>query len=138
VHRRAAEEAGHAPLPLSINSHLYVADTSEQAADEFFPHYAGMMNRIGRERGWSGLTREGYAQLRSLRGALVVGSVDEVVEKILYQQELFGHTRFLAQTSLGTLPHEQALRSIELFGREVAPRVRAAVAAREAQAETSR
>jgi probable LLM family oxidoreductase len=138
VHRRAAEEAGHGPLPLSINSHMYVADTSEQAADEFFPHYAGVMNRIGRERGWSGLTREDYAQLRSLRGALVVGSVDEVVEKILYQHELFGHTRFLAQTSLGTLPHDLALRSIELFGREVAPRVREALAAREAQAATSR
>jgi probable LLM family oxidoreductase len=138
VHRRAAEEAGHGTLPLSINSHMYVADTSEQAADEFFPHYAGVMNRIGRERGWSGLTREDYAQLRSLRGALVVGSVDDVVEKILYQHELFGHTRFLAQTSLGTLPHDLALRSIELFGREVAPRVREAVAAREAQAATSR
>jgi hypothetical protein len=64
--------------------------------------------------------------------------VDDVVEKILYQHELFGHTRFLAQTSLGTLPHDLALRSIELFGREVAPRVREAVAAREAQAATSR
>jgi probable LLM family oxidoreductase len=123
---------------VSINSHTYVADTDEQAADEFFPSYSGMMNRIGRERGWSGLTRDDYAQLRSLRGALVVGSVDEVVEKILYQHALFGHTRFLAQTSLGTLPHDLALRSIELFGREVAPRVREAVAARAAQAETSR
>jgi probable LLM family oxidoreductase len=138
VHRRAAAEAGHAPLPLSLNSHMYVADTSEQAAEEFFPHYAGVMNRVGRERGWSALTREDYAELRALHGALVVGSVDDVVEKILYQHELFGHTRFLAQTSLGTLPHAQALRSIELFGREVAPRVRDALAARAAQAETSR
>jgi alkanesulfonate monooxygenase SsuD/methylene tetrahydromethanopterin reductase-like flavin-dependent oxidoreductase (luciferase family) len=107
-----------------------VADTSQQAADEFFPHYASMMNRIGRERGWSGLTREDYDALRSLRGALVVGSVDEVVEKILFQHEIFEHDRFLAQVSLGTLPHAQALRAIELMGTEVVPKVRAALADR--------
>ncbi|MDX6503683.1 MAG: hypothetical protein QOE29_808 [Gaiellaceae bacterium] len=89
-----------------------------------------MMNRIGRERGWSGLTREDYDALRSLRGALVVGSVDEVVEKILFQHEIFEHDRFLAQVSLGTLPHAQALRAIELMGTEVVPKVRAALADR--------
>jgi len=125
LHREAAREAGHEPPPLSINSHAYVADTSEQAADEFFPAYAGMMNAIGRERRWSGIGREDFDRLRSPRGALVVGSPEEVVEKILFEHELFGHRRFLAQTSVGTLPHEQALRSIELLGTEVAPAVRA-------------
>jgi probable LLM family oxidoreductase len=130
LHREAGERAGHGRLALSINSHCYVADTSQQAADEFFPHYASMMNRIGRERGWSGLTREDYDALRSLRGALIVGSVDEVVEKILFQHEILEHDRFLAQVSLGTLPHAQALRAIELLGTDVVPRVRAALADR--------
>ena len=75
-----------------------------------------MMNRIGRERGWTGITRQDFDALRTKRGALVVGSPDEVVEKILFQHELFGHERFLAQMSVGSLPHAQVLRSIELFG----------------------
>ena len=125
VHRRAAAEAGHDPLPpVSINSHAYIAETSERAAEEFFPAYAAMMNTIGKERGWSEITRQDFNALRTLRGALVVGSPQDVIEKILYQHELFGHQRFLAQISVGTLPHEQVLRAIELFATEVAPAVR--------------
>jgi probable LLM family oxidoreductase len=132
LHRRAALEAGRVvPPPLSINSHGFVADSSQQAADEFFPAYAAMMNRIGRERGWSGLTRQDFDALRTRRGALVVGSPEQVVEKILFQHEIFGHQRFLAQMSVGSLPHEQVLRSIELFGTEVAPAVRTEIAKRE-------
>jgi probable LLM family oxidoreductase len=122
--RRSAEEAGHPGLPLSINSHAYVAETSERAADEFFPGYATMMNRIGRERGWAPMERQSFDALRTLRGALVVGNPEEVVEKILYQHELFGHQRFLAQMSVGTMPHAQVMRSIELLGTQVAPVVR--------------
>jgi probable LLM family oxidoreductase len=133
-YRRAGIEAGHPGLPLGINSHTYVADSTEQAAEEFFPAYAGMMNRIGRERGWSPMTRAQFDQLRSLRGALVVGSPQEVVEKILFQHELFGHQRFLAQISVGHLPHAQAMSAIELLGTEVAPVVRAEVARRAASA----
>jgi probable LLM family oxidoreductase len=125
LYRRAAREAGYPGLPVGINSHTYVAETSQQAADDFFPAYAGMMNRIGRERGWSPMTRQQFEQLRSLRGALVVGSPQEVVEKILFQHELFGHGRFLAQVSVGHLPHAKAMRAIELLGTEVAPAVRA-------------
>jgi probable LLM family oxidoreductase len=129
--RRAATEAGHVPPPpLSINSHGYVAESSDRAADEFFPAYSAMMNRIGRERGWSGLTRQDFDALRTRRGALVVGSPGEVTEKILFQHELFGHQRFLAQMSVGSLPHDQVLRSLELFGTKVAPAVRAEVARR--------
>jgi alkanesulfonate monooxygenase SsuD/methylene tetrahydromethanopterin reductase-like flavin-dependent oxidoreductase (luciferase family) len=130
LHRRAAQEAGLDPPPLSINSHTYVADTSQQAADEFYPSYAAMMNRIGRERGWSGITRQDFDALRTPRGALVVGSPQEVVEKILFQHEIFGHQRFLAQMSVGSLPHDQVMRSIELLGTEVVPAVRAALARR--------
>ena len=134
LHRQAARSAGHDPLPaLSINSHGYVADSAQQAADEFFPSYAAMMNAIGRERGWSPMTRQGFDALRSPRGALVVGSPARVVEKILFQHEIFGHARFLAQMSVGTLPHRNVLRAIELLGTEVAPIVRQEVARRSGQ-----
>ena len=130
LHREAAEKAGHGRLPLSINSHTYVADTSQQAADEFFPSYAEMMNAIGRERGWSGIRRPDFDALRTRRGALVVGSPQEVIEKILFQQEIFGHDRFLGQISVGTMPHDKVMRAIELLGSEVAPAVRQEVARR--------
>jgi probable LLM family oxidoreductase len=131
IHRRAALEAGHDPAPpLSINSHGFVAETSQQAADRFFPFYAAMMNRIGRERGWSGMSRRDFDVLREPEGALLVGSPDEVTAKILAQHEIFGHQRTLAQMSVGGLPHDQVLRSIELFGTRVAPAVREELARR--------
>ncbi|MEY2533601.1 MAG: hypothetical protein QOF29_1511 [bacterium] len=134
LHREAARRAGHDPaaLPVGINSHTFVAPTTQQAADGFFPSYAGMMNKLGAERGWPGMTRAQFDELRSLRRALVVGSPQEVVEKILFQHELFGHDRFMAQMSVGAMPHADVLRSIELMGTEVAPAVRAEVARRTA------
>ncbi|HEU5101392.1 MAG TPA: LLM class flavin-dependent oxidoreductase, partial [Roseiflexaceae bacterium] len=127
LYRQAAHQAGHdsAGLAVGINSHTYVADTSQQARDEFFPAYATMMTRIGRERGWPPMTREQFEALCSPRGALLVGSPAEVAEKILFEHELFGHQRFLAQISVGPLPHAKVLRAIELFGGAVAPAVRA-------------
>ena len=126
LYRQAAEEAGHDPagLPVSINSHAYVAETSQGASDEYFPTYAAMMNRIGRERGWGPMGRRQFEAGRSPRGALLVGSPEEVVEKILYGHGLFGNERFMAQISVGALPHEKVMRAIELFGTEVAPAVR--------------
>ena len=126
LYRDAASQAGHDParLPISINSHAYVAETSQQASDEYFPTYSAMMNRIGRERGWSAMTRGQFEAGRSPRGALVIGSPVEVAEKILFQQELFGHQRFMAQISVGTMAHDKVMRAIELFGTEVAPAVR--------------
>ena len=126
LYRQAASQAGHDPalLPISINSHTYVADTSQQASEEYFPTYAAMMNRIGRERGWSPMTREQFEMGRSPRGALLVGSPEQVVEKILFEHDLFGHQRFMAQISVGTMEHARVMRAIELFGTEVAPTVR--------------
>ena len=129
LYRRAAASAGHdsGQLPVSINSHTYVADTSAQARDEFYPSYATMMNRIGRERGWSGMTRQQFDALCSPRGALLVGSPAEVIDKILFEHELFGHQRFLAQVSIGPIPHVQVMRAIELLGTVVVPAVRKAL-----------
>jgi probable LLM family oxidoreductase len=126
LYREAARGVGHDPgrLPISINSHTYVAETSRQASDEYFPTYAAMMNRIGRERGWAPMSRGQFEAGRSPRGALVVGSPEEVVEKILFEHELFGHERFMAQISVGTMPHARVMRAIELFGTEVAHAVR--------------
>jgi len=119
-------KAGHeeSKIQLSVHSHGYIADTSQQAADEFYPSYQYVMTQLGKERGWQPLTRSQYDGLRSKKGALLVGSVQEVTEKILYEQELFGLTRFLLHISVGTMPHKQVMRSIELLGTKVAPEVR--------------
>lgn len=134
LHRQAAEHGGHGRLPFSINSHGYVADTSQRAADEAFPAFKVTMDRIGRERGWPPMSRADFEASRSLHGANLVGSPHEVAEKILHQHEIFGHDRFLIQLSVGTLPHDRIMRAIELLGTEVAPVVRAATASRAAPA----
>ncbi|HEX8450754.1 MAG TPA: LLM class flavin-dependent oxidoreductase [Longimicrobium sp.] len=132
LYRETARRAGHDPakLPVSINSHGYIADSSQQAADEAFGPTAVTMNRIGRERGWPPLTRAAFDASRTLRGASFVGSPEEVAEKILFQHAIFRHDRFMVQFSVGTMPHRQVMRSIELFGTRVAPVVRAEVARR--------
>ena len=115
-------------LPLGINTHVFISDTSQQAGDEYYPTYAAMMNRIGRERGWPSLSREQFDANRSAKGYLMVGSVQQVIDKILYEHELFNHTRFLAQMSVGIVDHKKILKSMELFGTQVAPMVRKAIA----------
>jgi probable LLM family oxidoreductase len=127
LYRDAARQGGHDAdgLPVSINSHAFVADTSAVAADTFFGPYSAVMTRIGRERGWSPMTRGQFDHALGLHEHLVVGDVDAVIEKILFQHSIFGHSRFMAQMSIGPMPHNAVLRSIELFGTEVAPRVRA-------------
>ena len=92
-----------------------------------------MMNRIGRERGWPAAGHEQYEELRSPRGALAVGSPEQVAEKILFEHELFGNDRYVGQMSVGAVAHEDVMRSIELFGTEVAPIVRAEVKRRGAR-----
>jgi probable LLM family oxidoreductase len=131
---RAAAQYGHGPLPVSINGHGFVADTSQAAADSFFATYAEVMTQLGRERGWGPMTREQFDALAGLRGAIAVGSPEQVAEKILFQHEVFRHQRYLMQSSLGAAPHREVLRSIELLGTEVAPIVRAEVAKRESAA----
>jgi probable LLM family oxidoreductase len=130
LHRHAAEEAGHGRLPLSINSHGFIADDARQAADDYFPPLKSMMDKIGRERGWSPLARADYDAMLDVRGAIVVGSPEEVAEKILFQHEIFEHDRFMIQFTVGAMPHDKIMRSIELFGTEVAPLVHAELARR--------
>ena len=129
LHRDAARRHGHQPPALSINSHGFIADSSQEAADIAFPAVAETMNRIGRERGWSPMTRADFERARTLRGANFVGSPQQVIEKILFQHQIFGHQRFMIQFSVGPLPHRQLMRSIELFGTKVAPVIRKETAA---------
>jgi len=129
LYREAWGSYGHSAdkLKVGINSHLYVAETSKQAGDEFFPSYAEVMTRIGRERGWPPTTRQHFNEMRSPQGSLLVGSPQEVVDKILFEHSIFNHDRFLAQMDVGTLPHDKLMKSIELFGTKVAPDVRKAL-----------
>jgi probable LLM family oxidoreductase len=127
IHREAARQAGKPVPALSINSHGFIASDSAAAVDEAFGPFKGTMDRIGRERGWPTMSREQFEQSRTLRGANFIGSPEEIVEKILFQHEIFRHDRFLLQFTVGTLPHRSVLRSIELFGTEVAPAVRKAL-----------
>jgi probable LLM family oxidoreductase len=129
LYRDVYKEAGHdvGSLQLGINSHTYIAEDSRQARDEFFPSYAEVMTRIGKERGWQGLTRAQFDSSTDKQGALLVGSPQEVIDKILYEHELFGHTRYLAQMTVGALPHKLAMKSIELLGNVVMPAVRSSL-----------
>jgi probable LLM family oxidoreductase len=120
------------PGRVSINSHAYVAEDSKAAGDEYFPGYARVMTRVGRERGWPPMERPQFEALREPRGSLLVGNPEEVAEKILFEHELFGHSRFLAQIAFGDLPHDRALRAIELLGTEVVPLVRSELGRRAA------
>ena len=126
LYRDVYKKAGHdmSQIQLSINSHTYIADDSQQAADEFYPPYADVMSRIGKERGWPPTNRQQFNASISPKASLLVGNPRQVIDKILYEHELFGHTRFLAQMSLGAMPHDKILHAIELLGTKVAPEIR--------------
>lgn len=126
LYREAAIKAGQETqqLKVGINSHAYVGETSQQAADDFYPTYADVMTRLGRERGWQPMNRQSYEAMRGPQGSLIVGSPQQVIDKILFEHSLFRHDRFLAQMAVGSLPHVKMMRSIELFGTKVAPIIR--------------
>lgn len=131
LYREAGREAGHpaSALKVSINSHGFLAATSREAADDAWPPYLDAMGRIGRERGWPAPTRQRYEAERSPRGALLVGDPQEVIDKILFEHELFRMDRFLMQFSVGSMPHAKMLKAIELYATVVAPAVRKALGA---------
>ena len=135
IHRQAALQAGHGHLPMSINSHGFLADDSQAASDAAWPATKAMTDRIGRERGWSPVTRGAYEAGHGLHGATFTGSPAQVIEKILFQHGIFGHERFLMQFIVGATPHAEVMRAIELLGTEVAPVVRVEIARRTATAE---
>ena len=139
LYRRAWTAAGHDPAQarVAINTHAFVGETSERADQAFAASYLQMMNRIGRERGWPPSGQAEYEALRSPKGALAVGSPEQVAEKILYEHELFANDRYIGQMSVGAVAHSDVMRSIEAFGTQVAPVVRTEVARRSSGAQAN-
>jgi alkanesulfonate monooxygenase SsuD/methylene tetrahydromethanopterin reductase-like flavin-dependent oxidoreductase (luciferase family) len=137
LYREAVQASGAdaRQTKVAINTHAFVGETEARADRAFAAPYLAMMNRIGRERGWPPAGRPEYDALRSPRGALAVGSPGQVAEKILFEHELFGHQRYIAQMSVGAVEHQDVMRSIELYGTQVAPVVRAEIARREPASE---
>jgi probable LLM family oxidoreductase len=135
-YRQAWAAAGHDPAEsrLGINTHAFVGSSVAEADAAFARPYLAMMNRIGRERGWPPSGRREYEALRSPPGALAVGTPEQVAEKILFEHELFANDRYIAQMSIGAVAHRDVMRSIELYGTEVAPLVRAEVVRRASSA----
>lgn len=122
--RRAATTAEHVTTRVGITSHFYVEQTSQGARDSFFPHYSSYIAQ-NMPRG-SRLDRDAFDAWAAPRGALFAGSPAEIIDKILWEHDILGHTRFLAQVGLGGLSQAETLRSIELLATDVLPAVRAA------------
>ena len=127
LYREAGRRTGHPPDRLKVGVHSlgYVAATTQEAADDFFPGYARAVTDIGKERGWPAVTRAGFDAQRGPLGALLIGDPDEVVEKIIRHSEaLGGVSRFTFQMNAASLPHAKLMRAIETLGTRVAPELR--------------
>ncbi|MFB5268234.1 LLM class flavin-dependent oxidoreductase [Paenibacillus enshidis] len=135
LYKKAAAHAGHdaSLLPVASHSHGFIADDLETAVEKFFPPTQAVMSQLGKERGWGPYTRATYDAARSPEGALYVGDPDTVARKIIDLRKNVGITRFMLHVPLGTMPHEDVMRAIELLGTEVAPRVREEIAQWEAE-----
>lgn len=141
LYRETGQRQGHVAEQLKVGVHSlgFLAESTAQAADSLYPAYAHTFNRLGRERGWPPVTREQFDASRGALGALVVGDTANVAEKILYENEILGGiSRFAIQLTVGTLPHAQVMRAIELLGTRVAPIVRKGVASEPAGNEPCR
>ena len=128
LYREAGRKAGHAPERLTVGLHSlgYVAETTEQAVEEFYPGYAASMTTIGKERGWPPMTKGRFEAQNGPRGALLVGCPEEVAEKVLrHADALGGISRLTFQLDSAELPHDKLMRAIELIGQRVKPLINA-------------
>ena len=126
LYRELLERFGKPELPIGVHSPGHVAATDEQAKEELWPHYAGLMNRIGAERGWAPIGRAHFER-EARDGALFVGSPETVAAKIVGTVKLLGLSRFDLKYANGTMPHDKLMTSIELYGTQVVPLVRDAL-----------
>jgi probable LLM family oxidoreductase len=135
LYKKAAAHAGHdvSKLPVASHSHGFIAESTEEAADKFFPSTQQAMNKLGRERGWGKYDRYSFDAARSMQGALYVGDPKTVAEKIINLRKNVGITRFMLHCPVGTMPHDDVMRAIELLGKEVAPIVREEISRWEAE-----
>ncbi|WP_413874904.1 LLM class flavin-dependent oxidoreductase [Albidovulum sp.] len=123
LYHRAAGQAGRAPQPIGVHSPGHVADTDEAAKEDLWPHYKRLLDRIGRERGWSPVSRDHF-EAEAGQGALYVGSPETVARKIAGTVRALGLSRFEMKYSSGPMPHDRLMRSVELYGARVIPLVR--------------
>ena len=124
LYKNAGIKAGHDPEKLKVGIHAlgYVAETRERAVEEFYPGYAASFTKIGRERGWPPVTRDHFESQIGPTGALVIGDVEEVAEKVLrHSDALGGLSRFSFQLDVAGLTHDQLMNAIDLLGRKVSP-----------------
>jgi probable LLM family oxidoreductase len=130
LYKNALEHAGFdsSKFPVASHSHGFVAENTQDAADKFYPSTAHVMNKLGQERGWAPYTRSTFDAARTLNGALYVGDPKTVAEKIIHLRKNVGITRFMLHVPVGSMPHEEVMKAIELYGKEVAPIVREEVA----------
>jgi probable LLM family oxidoreductase len=112
---------------VGVHMHCFFGEDSKKTADEYYPVYSSQMNRIGRSRGWQPYNRSQYDYGRGTNGHLIIGDANEAVDKILEMHELFGLTRFSAHMDVGGPSHASLMKSIEIFGTQIAPKVRAAI-----------
>jgi len=135
LYKQMAEQAGHdvSKLKIASHSHGFVGETTASAKDKFFPSTAGVMNVLGKERGWAPYTRDTFDAASSLEGALYVGDVETVAKKIIFLRKNVGIDRFMLHVPVGSMPHEDVLKAIELLGTEVAPIVKAEIERWEAE-----
>lgn len=135
LYKKAAKQAGHDPSKLTVasHSHGFIAEDTQTAADKFFPSTRQVMNKLGKERGWGHYDRTSFDTARSFEGALYVGDAETVAQKIIYLRKNVGVTRFMLHVPVGSMPHEDVMKAIELLGTEVAPKVHEEVSKWEAE-----
>src|SRR5690606_7566133 len=123
------QQAGHDmnAFEVGVHVHAFFGEDSKEIADYYYPVYSAQMDRIGRSRGWPPYQRVQYDRGRGKGGHLIIGDADEAVDKILELQELFGLTRFSAHMDVGAPSHDRIMKSIEIFGTKIAPKVREAL-----------
>lgn len=128
-YRKAWDHHNHNPdtFQVGVHMHSFFGENGQQTADEYYPLYAAQMNRIGRQRGWPPYQKQQFDYGRSPQGHLVIGDANEAIDKILHMQELFGLTRFSAHMDVGGPTHASLMKSIEIFGTKIAPKVREAL-----------
>jgi alkanesulfonate monooxygenase SsuD/methylene tetrahydromethanopterin reductase-like flavin-dependent oxidoreductase (luciferase family) len=127
LYREAGKRAGYLPDQLKVGVHSlgYVAKTTKEAADDFFPGYRHTLNEIGKERGWPPVTRMDFDAQRGPEGALLIGDPDEVVKKIKRHSKILGGiSRITFMMNPASLPHAKLMRAIELIGTHIAPALR--------------
>lgn len=128
-YKKAYGQFGHDrnKLQLGVHMHAFFGEDSKKIADEYYPVYSSQMDRVGSSRGWPPFRPQQYETGRSKQGHLIIGDANESIDKILYMHELFGLTRFSAHMDVGGPSHESLMKSIEIYGTKIAPKVREAL-----------